>query len=179
MPQFAQLPSKLPHGKTSIFSVMSKMAREHNAIDLSQGFPNFDTDDHLKDLVCKAMKDGHNQYPPMNGIPQLREQIAAKIEKLYGTKYKVESEITITTGATEALFCAISAFVHPGDEVIVFKPAYDTYEPGIKVAGGKPVYRAVTREAIFMLTGRKWSRRSVTGLVWSLSIRRTIPAGVC
>lgn len=140
MPQFEQLPSKLPHGKTSIFSVMSKMAREHNAIDLSQGFPNFDTDDHLKDLVYKAMKNGHNQYPPMNGIPQLREQIAAKIEKLYGAKYKVESEITITTGATEALFCAISAFVHPGDEVIVFKPAYDTYEPSIKVAGGKPVY---------------------------------------
>ncbi|MFZ0489924.1 MAG: methionine aminotransferase [Salegentibacter sp.] len=140
MPQFDQLPSKLPHGKTSIFSVMSKMAREHNAIDLSQGFPNFDTDDHLKDLVCKAMKDGHNQYPPMNGIPQLREQIAAKIENLYGTKYKAESEITITTGATEALFCSISAFVHPGDEVIVFKPAYDTYEPSIKVAGGKPVF---------------------------------------
>lgn len=140
MPDFSKIPSKLPQGKTSIFSVMSKMAREQHALDLSQGFPNFDTDDRLKDLVCKALKDGHNQYPPMNGVPALREQIAVKIESLYGVNYKVDSEITITTGATEALFCAISAFVHPGDEVIIFKPAYDTYEPSVKINGGKPVY---------------------------------------
>ncbi|MFD1094365.1 methionine aminotransferase [Salegentibacter chungangensis] len=139
MSQFHSIPSKLPAGKTSIFSVMSKMANDYNAINLSQGFPNFKTDDHLKDLAYQAMKAGHNQYPPMNGVAGLREQLAAKIESLYGAQYKVESEITITTGATESLFCAISAFVHPGDEVIIFKPAYDSYEPAVKINGGKPV----------------------------------------
>src|SRR6056297_1110364 len=139
MPDFQNLPSKLPAGKTSIFSVMSGLARKHQAIDLSQGFPNFETDKHLKELVCKAMKDGHNQYPPMNGIPELREQVVAKIENLYGKKYNEASEIIFTAGATQALYCAITAFVHPGDEVIVFKPAYDSYEPDIQLAGGKPV----------------------------------------
>ncbi|MDT0649369.1 methionine aminotransferase [Autumnicola edwardsiae] len=139
MPDFNNLPSKLPQGKTSIFSVMSTLARENDAIDLSQGFPNFETDARLKELVYKAMKDGHNQYPPMNGIPELREQISAKIEDLYGVKYKVDTEITLTSGATQALYCAITAFIHPGDEVIVFKPAYDSYEPAIKSNGGKPV----------------------------------------
>ncbi|WP_289022436.1 methionine aminotransferase [uncultured Salegentibacter sp.] len=139
MPNFKNLPSKLPAGKTSIFSVMSGLARKHKAIDLSQGFPNFETDNHLKDLVCKAMKDGYNQYPPMNGIPELREQIVSKIENLYGKKYNEASEIVLTAGATQALYGAITAFVHPGDEVIVFKPAYDSYEPDIKLAGGKPV----------------------------------------
>ena len=140
MPNFQQLPSKLPAGKTSIFSVMSNLSRKHNAIDMSQGFPNFETDMKLKELVCKAMKDGYNQYPPMNGIPELREQIVAKIENLYKKKYNVASEIIFTAGATQALYCAITAFVHPGDEVIVFKPAYDSYEPDIKLAGGKPVF---------------------------------------
>lgn len=139
MPNFNQLSSKLPAGKTSIFSVMSSLARKHNAIDLSQGFPNFETDRKLKDLVYKAMKEGHNQYPPMNGIPELREQVVAKIEKLYEKKYNEFSEIIFTAGATQALYCAIIAFVHPGDEVIVFKPAYDSYEPDIKLAGGTPV----------------------------------------
>ncbi|SHF79772.1 methionine aminotransferase [Salegentibacter echinorum] len=139
MPNFNQLPSKLPAGKTSIFSVMSSLARKHNAIDLSQGFPNFETDRKLKELVYKAMKEGYNQYPPMNGIPELREQVVAKIEKLYGKKYNEASEIIFTAGATQALYCAITAFVHPGDEVIVFKPAYDSYEPDIKLAGGKTV----------------------------------------
>ncbi|MBE7639417.1 aminotransferase class I/II-fold pyridoxal phosphate-dependent enzyme [Salegentibacter sp. BLCTC] len=139
MPNFKNLPSKLPAGKTSIFSVMSGLARKHKAIDLSQGFPNFETDTYLKDLVCKAMKDGYNQYPPMSGIPELREQIVSKIENLYGKKYDDVSEIVFTAGATQALYCAITAFVHPGDEVIVFKPAYDSYEPDIKLAGGKPV----------------------------------------
>lgn len=140
MPNFKNLPSKLPGGKTSIFSVMSNLARKHKAIDLSQGFPNFETDVELKELVCKAMKDGYNQYPPMNGIPQLREQIIRKIHHLYGKKYNQDSEIIFTAGATQALYCAISALVHPGDEVIVFKPAYDSYEPDIKLAGGKPVF---------------------------------------
>jgi len=140
MPNFKNLPSKLPAGKTSIFSVMSGLARKYNAIDLSQGFPNFETDAQLKDLVYKAMKDGHNQYPPMNGIPELRERIIDKIDNLYGRKYNPESEIIFTNGATQALYCAITALVHPGDEVIVFKPAYDSYEPDIKLAGGKPVF---------------------------------------
>ncbi|MDT0645630.1 methionine aminotransferase [Zunongwangia sp. F260] len=139
MSNFSNHPSKLPNNKTSIFSVMSSMARENNAIDLSQGFPNFETDARLKELVYKAMKDGYNQYPPINGIPELREQISAKIENLYGVKYKVDSEITMTSGATQALYSAITAFVHPGDEVIVFKPAYDSYEPAIKLNGGKPI----------------------------------------
>ena len=139
MPNFKNLPSKLPAGKTSIFSVMSGLARKHKAIDLSQGFPNFETDNHLKDLVCKAMKDGYNQYPPMSGVWALRTRIAEKIAALYDVCYDFETEILVTNGATQALYCAINAFVHPGDEVIVFKPAYDSYEPDIKLAGGKPV----------------------------------------
>ncbi|HEY9184675.1 MAG TPA: methionine aminotransferase [Salegentibacter sp.] len=140
MPNFQHLPSKLPGGKTSIFSIMSDLSRKHKAIDMSQGFPNFETDIELKELVSRAMKDGYNQYPPMNGIPELREQIVAKIENLYKQKYNEASEIIFTAGATQALYCAITAFVHPGDEVIVFKPAYDSYEPDIKLAGGKPVF---------------------------------------
>jgi len=139
MINFNNLPSKLPAGKTSIFSVMSNLAREHKAIDLSQGFPNFETDVHLKELVCKAMKDGYNQYPPMRGILPLRIRIAEKIAALYDICYNFDTEILITNGATQALYCAITAFVHPGDEVIIFKPAYDSYEPDIQLAGGKPV----------------------------------------
>ena len=131
--------SKLPASKTSIFSVMSKMANDHNAINLSQGFPNFETDKELKDLVTQAMHNGFNQYPPDIGVQELREQISKKIKSLYGKHYDPITEITVTSGATEALFDAISAFVHKGDEVIVLKPAYDTYEPTIKLNGGKPV----------------------------------------
>ena len=131
--------SKLPGNKTSIFSVMSKMANDHDAINLSQGFPNFETDKKLKDLVTQAMKDGYNQYPPDIGVQSLREQISKKIESLYRIEYDANSEITITSGATEALYDAITAFVHKDDEVIVLKPAYDTYEPTIKLNGGKPV----------------------------------------
>ncbi|SDS44147.1 methionine aminotransferase [Gramella sp. MAR_2010_147] len=131
--------SKLPGTKTSIFSVMSKMANDHNAINLSQGFPNFKTDQKLKDLVSEAMKDGYNQYPPDSGVQVLREQIVKKIKSLYEKEYNADSEITVTSGATEALYCAITAFVQKGDEVIVLKPAYDTYEPTIKLNGGKPV----------------------------------------
>lgn len=140
MPDFQQLPSKLPGGKTSIFSVMSGLAREHGAIDLSQGFPNFETDPELKELVCQAMSQGFNQYPPMNGIPELREVVVQKIRSLYGKSYDSETEIIFTAGATQALFSAITALVHPGDEVIVFKPAYDSYEPDILLAGGTPVF---------------------------------------
>ena len=131
--------SKLPGHKTSIFTVMSKMAYEHNAVNLSQGYPNFETDEHLKDLVTKAMKDGYNQYAPLAGTSDLREQIVQKIEKLHGRSYDMNSEVTVTDGATQALYLAITAFVKRDDEVIVLKPAYDSYEPAIKLAGGVPV----------------------------------------
>ncbi|MFD0977438.1 methionine aminotransferase [Salinimicrobium gaetbulicola] len=131
--------SKLPDHQTSIFSVMGKMALDHNAVNLSQGYPNFETDDHLKDLVTKAMNDGYNQYAPLAGVPKLREQIVQKIASLHGKEYDPSREITVTNGATQALFLAITAFVHPGDEVIVLKPAYDSYEPAIELNGGKPV----------------------------------------
>lgn len=121
-----QFPSKLPDQQDSIFAVMSQLATKHNAIDLSQGFPNFETDEKLKDLVNKAMRSGYNQYAPMAGVPELREQISAKINALYGKKYDTNTEITVTNGATQALNSAITAFVSKGDEVIVFKPAYDT-----------------------------------------------------
>lgn len=131
--------SKLPGEKDSIFSVMSKMATAHNAIDLSQGFPNFRTDDKLKELVTTYMKEGYNQYAPMPGVLGLREEICKKIDSLYGKSYHPETEVTVTNGATQALYAAITAFVGQGDEVLVFKPAYDSYEPTIRRNGGTPV----------------------------------------
>lgn len=139
MAEISRISSKLPESEVSIFTIMSQMAVEHNAINLSQGFPNFETDQELKNLVTKAMKEGYNQYPPANGVTELRQEISKKIKKLYGASYDATSEVTVTSGATEALFCAISAFVQQGDEVIVFKPAYDTYEPTILLNSGKPV----------------------------------------
>ncbi|MFV8225207.1 methionine aminotransferase [Christiangramia aquimixticola] len=133
------LTSKLPGTKTSIFSKMSKMAQEHDALNLSQGFPNFETDSKLQELVTKAMENGHNQYPPDAGVVELREMISEKFRSLYGYTYNPNNEVTVTSGATEALFCTISAFVKKGDEVIVLKPAYDSYEPTIQLAGGKPI----------------------------------------
>lgn len=131
--------SKLPQHKSSIFSVMGKMANEYKAVNLSQGYPDFATDKHLQDLVTKAMKEGYNQYAPLAGIPQLREQIVNKITSLHGRSYQMNKEITVTNGATQALYLAITAFVNPGDEVIVLKPAYDSYEPSIELNGGIPV----------------------------------------
>lgn len=139
MAEISRISSKLPESEVSIFTIMSQMAVDHDAINLSQGFPNFETDRELKNLVTKAMKDGYNQYPPANGVTELRQEISKKIKKLYGASYDANSEVTVTSGATEALFCAISAFVQKGDEVIVFKPAYDTYEPTILLNSGKPV----------------------------------------
>ena len=139
MPGTLKINSKLPGTETSIFSIMSKMASDYDAINLSQGFPNFETDQKLKDLVTQAMLKGHNQYPPDSGVQELREQISIKIKSLYGRHYNENSEITVTSGATEALYTAITAFVQKGDEVIVLKPAYDTYEPTIKLNGGIPV----------------------------------------
>lgn len=134
-----QISSKLPMNKASIFSVMGQMARDYGAVNLSQGFPNFDTDKKLKELVNEAMKNGYNQYAPLAGIAPLREQIIEKIYSLHGRRYDMNKEITVTNGATQALFLAITAFVHPGDEVIVLKPAYDSYEPAIELNGGVPV----------------------------------------
>ncbi|HET8735895.1 MAG TPA: methionine aminotransferase [Pricia sp.] len=132
-------PSKLPDVKTTIFTTVGTLARQHGAIDLSQGFPNFEADKRLMSLVTQAMYDGHNQYAAMQGYFGLRESIAQKIESLQGRNYDPEKEITVTVGATQAIFTAITAFTYPGDEVIVLKPAYDCYEPAIKINGGVPV----------------------------------------
>ncbi|WP_273568760.1 methionine aminotransferase [Maribacter halichondriae] len=128
--------SKLPNVKTTIFTTVGNLARKHDAIDLSQGFPNFEADAELIGLVTKAMREGHNQYASMQGYYGLREIISKKIERLHGRKYNPDSEITVTVGATQAIFTAVTAFVHPGDEVIVLKPCYDCYEPAIEVNGG-------------------------------------------
>lgn len=131
-----QLNSKLPNLKTTIFSVMSELAHEHQAINLSQGFPNFDCDERLIERVSHHLRAGRNQYAPMPGIPILRERLAQKIETLYGAAYDPDHEITITSGATQAIFSALHALIHPGDEVIVIEPAYDCYQPSIELAGG-------------------------------------------
>lgn len=131
--------SKLPDVGTTIFTVMSQLATDHGAINLGQGFPDFDPDSRLIDAVTSAMKNGHNQYPPMAGILPLRQQVSNKIDSLYGHKYDPVSEITITSGASEALMASILTFVHPGDEVIIIEPFYDLYIPAINLAGGVPV----------------------------------------
>ena len=133
------LNSKLPKVKTSIFTMMSALAKKHKAINLSQGFPDFPSDPTLIDLVTKAMKDGYNQYSPMQGSFTLREQIAQKFNLLYQTSYHPETEITISAGATQAIFTIVAAFIHKDDEVLIFKPAYDCYEPAIKLHGGKSI----------------------------------------
>lgn len=131
--------SKLPEVGTTIFSVMSKMAQEYKAINLAQGFPSFDSDPRLQDLVSQAMREGYNQYAPMPGIYSLRQRITDKINTLYGSGYHPESEVTITAGATQAIYTIVSAFIRPGDEVIILKPAYDCYEPAVEVHGGRVV----------------------------------------
>lgn len=132
--------SKLPQTETSIFTVMSQLALQHQALNVGQGFPGFEIDMHLASLVEKHMRSGKNQYAPMPGIIELREQIATKISSLYGTNIDPQSEITITAGATQAIFTAISAIIHSGDEVILFAPAYDCYEPAIRLQGGVPIW---------------------------------------
>lgn len=131
--------SKLPNLETTIFSVMSALAHQHKAINLSQGFPNFESDKMLQDLVTKAMHDGFNQYAPMPGTFGLRNAIAQKFDHLYGSTYHPESEIVVTAGATQAIYTAITAFIRPEDEVMVFRPAYDCYVPTIELNGGIPV----------------------------------------
>lgn len=142
VPATPALQSRLPDVGTTIFSVMSALAAEVGAVNLGQGFPDFDCDPRLVDAVTAAMRAGHNQYPPMPGVPALRQAVAAKIAALHGETaraYDWNSEITITAGATQAILTAILATVHPGDEVIVLDPCYDSYVPNIVLAGGVPV----------------------------------------
>jgi methionine aminotransferase len=132
--------SKLPNTETSIFAVMSGLANQHNAINLSQGFPDFKVSEKLIDLIYQKMKEGKNQYAPMPGVLDLRKSLADKIEKLYQLKVNPETEIIVTAGATQALFTAITAFIGIGDEAIIFEPAYDSYAPAVKLNGGVPKY---------------------------------------
>jgi len=145
MPHYTgRIESKLPHVGTTIFTVMSRLASEHNAINLSQGFPDFDCAPALRALVTKYFNAGLNQYPPMAGVACLREAVAEKAAALYGCAYDPEHEVTIVPGATYGIYTAIAALVRPGDEVILFEPAYDSYAPGVEVSGGKPVYVQLT-----------------------------------
>ncbi len=139
-PPFLPAPSKLPDVGTTIFTVMSRLAAEHDAINLSQGFPDFPAPAGLLDRVGHHLRAGHNQYAPMSGLPALREQIARKTLALYGRPVDPETEVTVTSGATEALFCAIEAVVQAGDEVLCLDPAYDSYDPAIRLAGGRAVH---------------------------------------
>ncbi|XYH97687.1 methionine aminotransferase [Sorangium sp. So ce1128] len=134
------LPSKLPSTGVSIFTVMTRLANEHGAINLSQGFPDFDCAPELVETVARHMRAGHNQYAPMQGVLALREALSTKIERLYGRRYDPATEITITSGATEGIFSTITGFVRPGDEVILFQPCYDSYAPAVQLNGGTPVF---------------------------------------
>ncbi|MBE2280237.1 MAG: aminotransferase class I/II-fold pyridoxal phosphate-dependent enzyme [Ignavibacteriaceae bacterium] len=131
--------SKLPGTKPSIFAVMSALSNKHNAVNLSQGFPDFDLDKELIDLFNFHLSAGHNQYAPMTGVPKLRQEISKKIKNLYGFWYDPELEINITAGATQALYTVFNTVINPGDEVILFEPAYDSYIPAIQINGGIPV----------------------------------------
>ncbi|MBO9882267.1 pyridoxal phosphate-dependent aminotransferase [Xanthomonas sp. D-109] len=132
--------TKLPKVGTTIFTVMSQLAAEHGAVNLGQGFPDFPVPPRLIEALDRAMRDGHNQYPPMTGVPALRQAIAEKALRCYGAQVDADTEVTVTSGATEALFNAIHAVVRPGEEVIVLDPAYDSYEPAIDLAGARAVH---------------------------------------
>jgi methionine aminotransferase len=131
--------SKLPEVGTTIFTVMSRRARELGALNLGQGYPDYDVDPRLIELVGEAMRAGHNQYAPMEGVPLLRERIARKLRACYGLEADPDGEITVTLGATESIFSAIQAVIAPGDEALLFDPAYDSYEPAVRLAGGRCV----------------------------------------
>ena len=135
-----ELKSKLPAVGTTIFTRMSQLAQQHGALNLSQGFPDFPAEPRLLDALNRQVLAGRNQYAPMPGVPELRQQISRLIERVYGVQVCADSEVTITSGATEALFVAIQALVRTGDEVIVFDPAYDSYQPAVELAGGKTVH---------------------------------------
>lgn len=140
MPSTISIASKLPDVGISIFAVMTRLASEHGAINLSQGFPDFDCDPALVDAVARAMRDGHNQYAPMPGVLALREAIAAKVQRCYGATFDPQMEIQVTSGATAGLYATLTAFVRPGHEVILFEPCYDSYVPVIRLSGGTPVF---------------------------------------
>jgi methionine aminotransferase len=180
MSSIETLRSKLPSGGVSIFAVMTRLANEVGAINLSQGFPDFETSRELVEAVARYMREGHNQYAPMPGVLSLREALSAKIEALYGRRYDPITELTVTTGATEGLFTALTAFVHPGDEVLLFQPAYDSYTPAVTLSGGRPVYvtlrypdyridwdevrRALTSRTRVIVIN---SPHNPTGMIWS------------
>ncbi|WP_114417656.1 methionine aminotransferase [Marinospirillum perlucidum] len=141
MPAFTpELPTKLPRVGTTIFSTMTQLAQEHQAINLSQGFPDYDGPQELLDRVGFYIREGANQYAPMTGVPFLRRSLADKLARCYGRTADPETEITVTSGATEALYAALAASIRPGDEVIVFDPAYDSYDPAIELNGGKAIH---------------------------------------
>lgn len=164
----------------SIFAVMTRLSNEHGAINLSQGFPDFDCAPSLVEAVARYMREGYNQYAPMPGVPALREALALKIERLYGRRYDPVTELTITTGATEGIFAALTALVHPGDDVLLFQPAYDSYVPAVELSGGRPVFvslrppsfqidwddvrRAMTPRTSVMLVN---TPHNPTGTVWT------------
>jgi methionine aminotransferase len=189
MPPVRGLRSKLPSGGVSIFAVMTRLANEVGAINLSQGFPDFDPSSALVEAVGRSMREGHNQYAPMPGVLSLREALSAKIERLYGRRYDPATEISITTGATEALFASITAFAHAGDEVLLFQPAYDSYTPAVLLSGATPVY-ATLRYPDYRIdwdeVRRKVSRRTraivinsphnPTGMVWTVNDVRELGA---
>src|SRR4029078_2758011 len=132
--------SKLPDTGVTIFTTMSRLALEHRAINLLQGFPDFNFAPELIDAVARYMREGHTQYAPMPGTIPLREALAMKIERLYGHRYDPVNEVTVTSGATAALYAALTAFVHPRDEVLLFQPAYDLYVPVVQLSGGTPTF---------------------------------------
>ena len=181
MPRFTgPVSSRLPRVGTTIFTVMSRLAAECGAINLSQGFPDFSAPPLLYDLVAKHMRAGSNQYAPMAGVPSLREAIAAKVEALYGARYDPEHEITVTAGGTQAIFTAVACMVRPGDEVIVFEPVYDSYVPAIELNGGTavrarlrhPDYRPDWSEVRALVTPRTRlilvnTPHNPSGAVWS------------
>jgi methionine transaminase len=145
-----QFPSKQPHVQTTIFTKMSQMALDEGALNLSQGFPSFDCSDELQELVRFYSK-GHNQYAPMSGIPALRQSISEKTASFYGVDVNPNTEITVVSGATEALFAAVHCCVSPGDEVIMFDPSYDAYDPMVRLAGGMPVHIALSAQEGFQI----------------------------
>lgn len=181
--------SKLPDVGTSIFSVMTRLANEHGAINLSQGFPDFDCDPALVDAVARAMREGHNQYAPMPGVLALREAIASKVAQCYGPRYDPATEIVVTSGATAGLYATLTALVHPGDEVLVFEPCYDSYVPVIRLSGAVPVFaslrypdygvdwdevrRAVSSKTRLILIN---TPHNPTGTVWSPDDMRQLAA---
>ena len=151
---------RIANFKDSIFGVISKLAREHNAVNLGQGFPDFDGPEWLKDIAYKKMQEGHNQYAPFQGTPHLRQEISHYYKKFYGLSYHPDSQITVTVGATEAIYLVITALINPGDEVVVLEPFYDSYVASIKMAGGIPV--PVTMHAPDFSIDRKELEEAIT-----------------